>query len=223
MGFYGRTTKRIKHVPDVAQYVVEPQRAMHIPFWYTDADEAAGTDGSIVTGISARLGSLITKHHIDMTVTPETVDPQNIYMAFVKLSWHDIFNPYVCGVAHLDDSYQDATPTNQNYTGYIRIYPENDTDSYKPVYVTGQIDMQERDLAADKYVWHTLKKLRKVTVFNQMPLLSARGMKVPAKVKRINPYTYYGMLVFNDAPRGGTPADTQVTIDLKQRFEEWQI
>ena len=75
MGFYGKATKRIKHVPDVAQYVIEPQRMMHIPFWYTDADEAAGTDGTIVTGISARLGSLITKHHLDMTVTPETVDP----------------------------------------------------------------------------------------------------------------------------------------------------
>lgn len=196
---------------------------MHIPFWRTDQDRAAGTDGEIRTDLLCKLGSIITKHFVDMTVTPETVDPQNIYMAPIKLSWHDIFNPYVCGVAHLDDSYQDATTTNQNYTGYIRCYPANDTTNFKVEYVTGQIDMQERDLAADKYVWHTLKKLRKVTVFNQMPLLSSRSMNVPAKVKRINPYTYYGMLVFNDAPRGATPADTQVTIDIKQRFEEWEI
>lgn len=220
---YGKPTKFVRHVPDVAQYVIEPQRAMHIPFWYCDADETAKNDGDDTTAIAMRLGTRVTKHVVDMTVTPETVDPQNIYIGIVKLSFHDIFSPYVCGKAHLDDSYQDATPTVQNYTGYLRLYPENDTDSYKPVYVTGQIDMQERDVALDNNFWHFVKKLSRVTVFNQQPLISKRRMTIPSKVKRINPYTYYGMIVFNDAPRGGTPADTQVTIDLKQYIEAWHL
>ena len=132
-------------------------------------------------------------------------------------------SPYVSGKQYGDGSYQDATPTITNVTSYIRIYPEDDVDSFTPVYSTGQLDIQERDLMADQYVWHTLKKLRKVTVFNQQPLVTSRNMRVPSKVKRINPWTYYGMMVFNDSPRGGTPADTQVTIDIKQYFEEWQI
>lgn len=196
---------------------------MHIPFWWASADKAAGTDGSIDTALTVKQGSIVTKHHIEMDVIPETVDPQNLYLAFVKLSWHDIFNPYVMGVEYGHTSYQDATPTSTNKTAYIRVFPTDDATDQSVTYVTGQIDMQERDLAADKFVWHTLKRLKKITVFNQQPLISSRSMKVPAKVKRANPYTYYGMLVFNDAPRGGTPADTQVTINLKNNFDEWQV
>ena len=187
---YGKPTKFVRHVPDTAQYVIEPQRAMHIPFWYCDNDITAVADGDDTTNIGMRLGAKVTKHIVDMTVTPETVDPQNIYMGVVKLSFHDIFSPYVCGKWHPDDSYQDATVTPTNVTGYIRLYPENDADSYTAKYVTGQIDMQERDVALDNNFWHFVKKLDRVTVFNQQPLISKRRMTVPSKVKRINPWTY---------------------------------
>lgn len=220
--FYGKPTLFIRHRPDVAQYVCEPQRAMHIPLWYNSTDKAAGTDGSIDTALSVKTGSRITKHHLALEVIPETVDPQKVYMATIKLSWHDVFNPYVMGEEIGFDTYQ-GTVTETNKTAYIRVWPGDDITDQIVEYQTGQIDMQERDLAADKYVWHTLKTLRKFTVFNQMPLISERNMRVPAKVKRINPFTYYGLLVFNDAPRGGTPADTQVTFNVKNDFDEWQV
>lgn len=220
--FYGKPTKFIRHRPDVAQYVCEPQRAMHIPLWYSSLDKAAGTDGSIDTAITVKQGSRVTKHHLALEVIPETVDPQKVYVATVKLSWHDIFNPYVMGVECSQASYQGAI-TNTNKTAYIRVFPSSDITDQGVSYVTGQIDMQERDLAADKYVWHTIKTLKKFTVFNQMPLISERNMRIPSKVKRMNPYTYYGMIVFNDAPRGATPADTQVTFNVKNDFDEWQI
>ena len=74
----------------------------------------------------------------------------------------------------------------------------------------------------DDYFKHFVR-LRKSLVFDQRPLMTDRFMRVPSKVKRINDGTFYGMWIFNDAVRGGTPADTQVDIRLKQYIEEWAM
>ena len=62
-----------------------------------------------------------------------------------------------------------------------------------------------------------------MTVFDQRPLMGERWQRVPSKVKRINLNTYYGLFIFNDAPRGATPADTQVKIDIKSYYEEMAL
>ena len=65
--------------------------------------------------------------------------------------------------------------------------------------------------------------LKKVTVFDQRPLMGERWQRVPSKVKRANPFTYYGLFIFNDSTRGATPADTQVTLNIKSYWEEMAI
>ena len=76
--FYGKPTLFIRHRPDVAQYVCEPQRAMHVPFWYCDADETQPTDGSISTGLGMRLGSRITWTSLSPLTIAICVPLQNI-------------------------------------------------------------------------------------------------------------------------------------------------
>lgn len=221
--FYGKTNKFVRHVPAAVDYVCEPQRAMHVPFWYHEGDYAGDSDGDDVQTIGMKAGSIVKNHHVDMTITPETNDPQNVYIGILKLSFHDVLAPEVCGIFPLMGEYADATPTMTTKTGYLNVYPGGSATDFQVVPVTGQLDVQQEDLMLDDNVFHFLSRLKKVTVFNQQPLVASRFMKIPSKVKRINPWTYYGMVIFNDAPRGGTPADTQVTLHFKQRFEEWQI
>ena len=54
-------------------------------------------------------------------------------------------------------------------------------------------------------------------------MLGSRYMKVPAKVKRINPYTWYGLFIYNDSNRGATPADTQIKYRLKQTLKYYAL
>lgn len=219
--FYGKTTKFLRHV-NTSQYVIEPQRAMHIPFWYCDPSATAPVDGADVTTLGMREGSKISKHKLEMMVTPETNDPQNFYMGVLKFSFHDIFSPFVCGSTLKLGSYQDATPTVSNATSYIRVWNDETTDK-KSVYQTGQMNFTDLNTVRLDDNFKHFTRLKKGTVFNQQPLVSNRFMKIPAKVKRINPNTYYGLWVFNDSPRGATPADTQLTFDVKQYFEEWAL
>ncbi len=74
----------------------------------------------------------------------------------------------------------------------------------------------------DDYIKHWIN-LKKITVFDQRPLMGDRWQKVPSKVKRINEGTWYGMMIFNDSVRGGTPADTQVKVNIKDYYEEMAI
>lgn len=76
---YGKTTKFIRHQMD-NDYVVEPQRAMLIPFWYAKSDETRtdGEDKSDTFGMP--LGSKISRHKLELLVTPETIEPQKLYI-----------------------------------------------------------------------------------------------------------------------------------------------
>lgn len=89
---YGKTTKFVRHVRDNT-YTVGPQRAMMIPFWYAKSDETRtdGQDKADTFGMP--LGSVITKHKVETLVTPYTIEPQKIYMARLKLSFHDVLAP----------------------------------------------------------------------------------------------------------------------------------
>ena len=219
--FYGKTTTFLRHV-HTAQYVVEPQRAMHIPFWYCDPTATAPVDGADVATIGMREGSRIQNHRVELMITPETNDPQRFSMGVIKLSFHDIFSPFVCGSTLKLGSYQDATPTVSNATSYIRIWNDETTDK-KAVYQTGQMNFTSLDTVRLDDNFKHFVRLKSGMVLNQAPLLSKRRMKIPAKVKRINPDTYYGLWFWNESPRGATPADTQLTVDVKQYFEEWAL
>jgi hypothetical protein len=219
--FFGKPTKFIRHVTDET-VTLGPQRAQIIPFWYYNDSATARVDGADLTEKTMPLGSLISKHRIEMLVTPYTVEPQKLYYGMVKLSFHDVFAPSVCGSRFSLDAFQ-GTPTDTNATTFLKLWPA-DTDvtevqnGLSADFDTGGIDA----VKLDDYFKHWVR-LNKAVVFDQRPLMTDKFMRVPAKVKRINDGTFYGMWIFNDAVRGGTPADTQVDINLKQYIEEWAI
>lgn len=219
--FFGKPTKFVKSVTDET-VTLGPQRAQIIPFWYYDDAATARVDGADLTEKTMPLGSRITKHKIDMLVTPYTVEPQKLYFGFIKLSFNDVFSPHVCGSRFSLDTYQ-GTPTDTNATSYIRLWPsETDVTEVKNG-LSSDTDIGGIDsVMLDDYFKHTVR-LRKALVFDQRPLMTDRFMRVPSKVKRINEGTFYGMWIFNDAVRGATPADTQVDIRLKQYIEEWAL
>lgn len=218
--FYGKTTKFVRHVT-TDSVIIEPQRLVHIPFWFWDETVPAPVDGSDVTTKGMRRGSRVSKHKVGISVTPETNDPQRFFMGMLKFSFHDIYSPYVSGKLMRVGSYQDASPVTSNQTSYIRVW--HDKTAQRVGFQTGQIDVTSIDtVRLDDFTKHFLR-LKQGVVLNQKPLVSDRFMKVPAKVKRINEGTYYGLWFFNDSPRGSVPADTQLTVDLKQYFEEWAL
>lgn len=218
---YGKPTKFIRHVTD-QDYVIEPQRAMLIPFWYCATDATTRVDGADLNNeFKMPLGSKIAKHRTEMLVTPYTVEPQKIFIAVLKLSFHDALSPVVNGITIDQAAYQGAV-TKANVTSYLQFY--TDVDTKRAVHPTGLIDTSGIDsVYLQDNLRHFLGRLKKAIVFDQRPLMGDRKQRVPAKVKRINDYTWYGLWVFNDAPRGGTPADTQVSINLKQYIEEWAL
>lgn len=217
---YGKLTKFIRHNTDT-DYVIEPQRAMLIPFWYAKSDETRTDGDDLSDNFGMPLGSKITKHKLELLVTPETIKPQKMYLQRLKLSFHDVLAPEVCGVTIDQSAYQGAV-TKANVTSYLQFFP--DVDTLRANHPTGQIDTSGIDTVklADK-LKHFLGALKHAVVFDQRPLMSDRFQKIPAKVKRINDYTWYGMWIFNDSPRGATPADTQITVNVKQYMEEWAL
>ena len=74
----------------------------------------------------------------------------------------------------------------------------------------------------DDHIKHFVN-LKKVTVFDQRPLMGERWQRIPSKVKRGNEGMFYGLVIFNDSTRGATPADTQITIKIKSYWEELAI
>ena len=217
---YGKTTKFIRHVRDTT-YTVGPQRAMLIPFWYAKSDETRtdGQDKSDTFGMP--LGSVITKHKVETLVTPYTVEPQKLYMARLKLSFHDVLSPQVCGITIDQPSYQ-GTVTKADVTSFLQFYPDEDTK--RAVHPSAEFDISGIDtLKLDDRIHHFLGKLSKTVVFDQRPLMGDKWQRIPAKAKRINDFTWYGMFVFNDSPRGATPADTNLDINLKEYLEEWAL
>lgn len=218
---YGKTSKFVRHVRDTT-YTIGPQRMRAIPFWYCKSDETRtdGQDKSDTFGMP--LGSIIAKHKLETLVTPYTVEPQKIYMARLVLSFHDVLAPEVMGQSVDEQSYQDATPIVANVTSFIQMYPVVATKQV--IHQPAEYDISGIDtLKLNDTVHHFINKLSKVIVFDQRPLMGDKWQRVPAKAKRINPYTWYGVLVFNDSVRGGTPADTNIDINFKEYLEEWAI
>lgn len=232
---YGKPTKHIRHVNDTS-YTLEPQRFVLHTFWkYSDTATTRVDGQDLQDERVVPLGSKITKHKLEILITPETIEPQQIYIGRLKLSFHDVYSPALCGSRFEQASYQDtATENAANITNNIdpRVFPDvGATDGL--IQVEGA-DTVNREIGGassgygiaewmlDDYIKHWIS-LKKVTVFDQRPLMGERWQRIPSKVKRINEGTYYGLFIFNDSPRGATPADTQIKINLKEYFEEMAI
>ncbi len=228
---FGRPTEHIRHV-DEDNITLEPQRFFVHQFWRYSNSTTARTDGlDLKDDKDMPEGSKITKHKLDILITPETIEPQQIYMGRLKLSFHDIFSSAICGVNWDHASYQ-TTPIDFDITNAItpHLFP---TSSATAVTVTGDETANQeiggaasglgiQDWLLDDNIKHFIN-LKKITVFDQRPLMGERWQRIPSKVKRINQGTYYGLFFFNDSPRGGTPADTQVKINIKSYIEELAI
>lgn len=229
---YGKPTKHVRHV-DEDTFTLEPQRFYVHTFWTrNDTNSTARTDGlDLKDEKTCPLGSKITKHKVDILVTPETIEPQQLYIGRIKLSFHDIYASAICGGRFTQGSYGDtATENFVADTNPItpHLYPWATEESVAGAQSTNQeiggsgsgFGIQEWLL--DDNIKHFIN-LKKVTVFDQRPLMGERWQRIPSKVKRINPYTYYGMFFFNDSTRGATPADTQLKIKIKSYWEEMAI
>jgi len=217
--FYGKATKFVRQMTTETT-IVEPQRFVVIPFWYNDNSMAAVNDGDDLAVKTMKKGARVTKHNVDLTVVPSSIEPQNVYMGVIKTSFYDYLNPYIDGTKKTQAAYQGVI-TAANITSYLKMFGDTNEKVNPPV---GQQTLTNgiRDVVLDDYFKHFVK-LKKIVVYDQQPLVSKRKMKIPAKVKRINPYTFYGLWIWNDAPRGAVPADTQVTFDLKQYIEAYYI
>lgn len=226
---YGRPQKLVRHM-DEDEFTLEPERMYIHCFWRYNQGATSRTDGQDLENEKAYPeGSRIKKHKVTMTVTPETIEPQNLYMGLIKLSFHDVFSPPVCGGRFQQASFQD-TATEQFTTEAgvnLGLYPD---DAYTDkVFVHGHETQREwssgatiTDVLLDDHLKHWVN-LKKVTVFDQRPLFTDRWQRVPAKVKRINEGTYYGLVLYNDSDRGATPADTQLKFNIKSYIEEMAI
>ena len=106
-------------------------------------------------------------------------------------------------------------------TSYLKFYiAQNGKIAVNP---SGDQEATINDVRLDDYFKHFVPSLKKITVFEQRPLLSNRKMRIPKKVKRANDFTFYGLWVYNDSPRGESPSDTDIEIHLKQYFEEYAL
>jgi hypothetical protein len=234
MTLYGKPTKYVKHV-DEDTITLEPQRFYVHKFWSNWAGATARTDGQdLLDEKFYPTGSKILKHRVEMTVTPEVEDPQPFYMGLIKLSFHDIYSPALCGGVFEQASYQDtATENFAADTNAItpHLHPDKDTDG--DIIVTNdEQNNQEiggsssgygiKEWKLDDNIGHWIR-LKKLYTLNQQPLLSERFQRIPKKVKRINEGTFYGLFLFNDSVRGATPADTQLTFNIKSEIKEMAI
>lgn len=232
---YGRPTKHIRHV-DEDTITLEPQRFYVHKFWGVNTTTATTrTDGlDLQNEKKCPIGSRITKHKVEILVTPETIEPQQLYIGRIKLSFHDTYSPAICGSYFTQASYQDtATENAANTTNAItpHLYP---TQNAAGETTTSGFETANQEIGGsgsgygiqewmlDDNIKHWIN-LKKVTVFDQRPLMGERWQRIPSKVKRINEGTFYGMFFFNDSVRGATPADTQLKINIKSYWEEMAI
>ena len=87
---YGKPTKHVRHV-DEDTITLEPQRFYVHIFWRYSDSATARTDGQDLQDEKIYpVGSRITKHKTDILVTPETIEPQQLYIGRIKLAFHDI-------------------------------------------------------------------------------------------------------------------------------------
>jgi hypothetical protein len=227
---YGKPTKLVRHVSE-SEFTLEPERMYIHAFWTYNPNAASRTDGDdLENSNTIPLGSRITKHKVTMTVTPETIEPQKLYMGLVQLSFQDVYHPKVCGGRFVQASEGDTATENFADASEVDLglYPD-DQDSGASIIVKGFESAREWNSSAtitDVLLDDTLKhfcSLKQVDLFDQRPLISNRWQRVPKKVKRINEGTFYGLALYNDSDRGATPADTQLSFNIKSYYEEWAI
>lgn len=230
---YGKPTKFIRHV-DEDTLTIEPQRFQIHQFWkYADSSSVTTrTDGlDLQDDKLIPEGSRISNHKLEMLLTPETIEPQQVYLGTIALSFHDVYHHTICGGRFEQASYQDtATENFVAKSGSIgpKFYPDiGATDGLTVVKPTLATNLQIAsggitEWKMDDHVKHWIR-LRKVTVYDQRPLVSDRKQRIPSKVKRSNEGMFYGLFIFNDAVRGATPADTQIKVNIKSTYTEMAI
>ncbi len=228
---YGKPIKHVRHV-DEDSFTIELQRFYVHRFWSGGTGGAARSDGDDLQDTKlCPLGSKITKHKLEILVTPETIEPQQIYMGRIKLSFNDVLARPIAGGLWGQGSFGDEST--ESFTADTtpispQLYPASATQKVLGYETANQeiggaasgFGISEWKL--DDNIRHYIN-LKKITVFDQRPLMGERWQRIPSKVKRINPFTFYGLFLFNDSVRGGTAADTQVTVNIKSYYEELAI
>lgn len=226
---YGKPTKHVRHV-DEDQFTIEPQRFYVHTFWKNSDAATARSDGQdLQDSKTCPSGSVIRKHKVDILVTPETIEPQQIYIGRIKLSFNDILSEHLNGVTMSQTTYQGAvtkanvaSPRGPHLFGSVGNHVVNGDEASNQEIGGTASGEGIKEFLLDDHIKHYIN-LKKVTVFDQRPLLGSRWQRIPSKVKRINPYTFYGLYIFNDSTRGATPANTQVTVNIKSYWEETAI
>lgn len=231
---YGIPTKTIRHV-DETDITLGPQRAYIHTFWKTNSTTATTrTDGLDLQDEKVlKLGSKVVSHNVAMRITPYTIEPQQLYMGLVKLSFHDVLARPVCGGVFEQVSYQDTATENFDVDTNaiaLQLFPSHNSSDEQVVNgadtefeIGGSSSgFNITEWFLDDLIGHFVR-LAKVTLFDQRPLVSDRKQRIPKKVKRANSGTFYGIFFYNDSPRGATPSDTQLDINIKERWIEKAI
>lgn len=224
---YGTPTKHIRHIHDTGQIELDAQERLLINFWHCDASRAASADGTDIDegedndGIALPLGSRVTRHKVTTTIEPSTIEPQNIYIGKVSLSFQDILAPQICGQDFSSTGYQ-GTVTESTLTDYsthqpLPFHPNNaDLKANWLSTATGPCDIDSVKL--NELIRHFVT-FKKVTLFDQRPVMGERWQRIPKKTKRINPYTWEGLCIINDSQTVGEV----VQIQIQQYLEHMEI
>lgn len=213
---YGNPTKLVQIVDD-RTFTIGPQRFQIIPFWYTD-DSQDPAEGATVTNLGLPLGARVVSHHVKQTMTPETIEPQEVSLAIVKLSFHDHLAEPILGKTIAKTSAGAVSAS--DHTNALKAY--TNTGNAQVLFPTGDQTLDIDTMKGDDFMPHFLK-WKDAWIMDQRPFMGRRYMKVPAKVKRANRFTYYGMLIYNDSTRGTTPADTNIVYRIKQHIKYYAL
>lgn len=235
---YNRRTASVKHYVQELK-TIEAQRAQCIPIWYYSptVSYSQSDNRTEVETPTCQLGSVINYHKIDHTLSPSNPEfPNHYYWALLKFSYADLLDPLVTGQGleydnHADDAGTIKTtniPRLKDVLGVSGTVGDNALiASWEPVILAGNFALPTnldsiRDIHKHDYLKHFLNVSSKQTVYDDNYLFSTRRMRIPGKVKRINPGTFYGLWIFNDNVRPTDDADTTnvLTYDLRYEFNE---
>lgn len=225
---YGNPTKFIRHIHDTGQIELDAQESLMVPFWYTDTSVSASADGTDTDhgenndGIPLPLGSKVIKHKVTTTIEPSTIEPQNLYIGRCMLSFHDVMAPTICGQEFDSTGYRGVVTESSAGTPSVgaevlQFYP--DKDKLEAVSANVASTGKDIDIVKLEQLLAHWVNFKKVTLFDQRPLLGERWQRIPKKVKRLNPYTWYGMVFVNDSQTTGEV----IQIQIQQYLEEMQI
>lgn len=216
---YGRPTKRVRHIHDTGQIEVDSQESLMINFWHTNTSTSASADGTDINegednaGIALPLGSVVTRHKLTTTIEPSTIEPQNIYMGILTLSFNDHLAPQICGQDFSSSGFQGVI-TEASLTDFaapgspIQIW-EN-TANLKCGWTTTPITGVDIDNVRLNELLRKFITFKKITLFDQRPLVGDRWQRIPKKAKRLNPYTWHGLVVVNDSQTTGEVVQVQI-------------